>query len=106
MLGIRKINQGILHLPLYGLPVKKTRPRASKNPSFFFLLNTILVNVQNFETDSSKEKIAKNISFLPFSSPRIVSICLSIKKEKQTRFSRFFTHYDKYQSKFSKIFNL
>lgn len=62
MLGIRKINQGILHLPLYGLPVKKTRPRASKNPSFFFLLNTILVNVQNFETDSLK--MAKNKHFL------------------------------------------
>ena len=62
MLGIRKINQGILHLPLYGLPVKKTCPRASKNPSFFFLLNTILVNVQNFETDSLK--MAKNKHFL------------------------------------------
>lgn len=91
MLGIRKINQGILHLPLYGLPVKKTRPRASKNPSFFFLLNTILVNVQNFETDSSKKKMAKNKHFLSsiFLSSNRFDLFVNQKRKTGTIFSIF-----------------
>ena len=89
MLGIRKINQGILHLPLYGLPVKKTRPRASKNPSFFFLLNTILVNVQNFETDSLK--MAKNKHFLSsiFLSSNRFDLFVNQKRKTGTIFSIF-----------------
>ena len=89
MLGIRKINQGILHLPLYGLPVKKTRPRASKNPSFFFLLNTILVNVQNFETDSLK--MAKNKHFLSsiFLSSNRFDLFVNQERKTDTIFSIF-----------------
>lgn len=90
MVGIRKINQGILHLPLYG-------SKNTKNLFFFLVIEYYLVvNVQNFETE--RELCLKdfdfNILFFSsfFSSSRIVSICLSIKKKKKirTHSSRFF----------------